>query len=287
MRFFMNKSSILIMSLLMLSGLTACSGSSSQNESVNTGPAQDAEDEQPGQNNKNADNDKKSDLDVAAMIASMSWKPYLYNNQTGKIYTGYDGQNEFKVVLDLGVYGELPSEDGLSEDDFDAIYGSDLYLEALEEKGAKLSVEVDAALLSSELVEEYPGGRLYLLTTVAAGDSSIKASFEGENLDIEVSIAQYTPAQVAAGSERYNNDVTDNVPTRSCASCHQSENGIDHSPFFMAQFSDAGILSTIETGVNSDDDYNTSIPHQWGFDNDDQKNGIVAYLRSLDPLLEE
>jgi hypothetical protein len=53
----------------------------------------------------------------------------------------------------------------------------------------------------------------------------------------------------------------------------------------MAQFSDAALLSTIETGVNSDDGYKTQAPHVMTFTSATDKAGIVPYLRSLDPNL--
>jgi hypothetical protein len=106
-----------------------------------------------------------------------------------------------------------------------------------------------------------------------------------KELPLAIEIASYTPAQVEAGKQRYNTAVAGATPSPACAACHRQETGVDHSPYFMAQFTDAALLSTIETGVNSDDQYQTSVAHKMTFTGANDKAGIVPYLRSLDPNL--
>ncbi|MFW7377579.1 MAG: c-type cytochrome [Oligoflexus sp.] len=275
--------SLVALSTIASMSMWSCS-SSKQSDTTKTQPAVS---ENVDQNPKNPQPDQESPaeekLNISEIVAQMEWESFAFNNETGSVYTGFDGENEFLVAVGTVALGLLEDFEQYSEEQLDEIYESQEYADALAAKVATLAVEVDSNFF--EIVEEaaFEEGKGYILRTLAAGSTSITLKFGETSSSLTAEIAAYTPEQLAAGAERYNNAVAGDTPSPSCASCHAAENGVDHSPYFMAQFTDAGILSTIETGINSDDDYQTSAPHQMTFSSEEQKNGIVAYLRSLDP----
>jgi hypothetical protein len=224
-------------------------------------------------------------INIQELISKMTWTAEFDNNARGRIYTGFDGTNPFKVLVGVAVYGELPGSINLSEEQLEQLYTSEAYDAAAQAETSKIAFQADAAFASVKMVDEFPGGRLYELTTVKAGSTMAKASYGTKELPLAVEIAAYTPAQVTAGRQRYNAAVAGATPSPACATCHRQATGVDHSPYYMAQFSDAALLSTIETGVNSDDGYKTQAPHVMTFTSATDKAGIVPYLRSLDPNL--
>lgn len=287
---------VLWSSVLLLT-LTACSSSSKQSEGKpESGSAQnadgskgDASGDSKSTDGANTDSGKTGDtpaaINIPELIGKMSWGAEFFNNGSGKIFTGFDGTNPFKVLVDVGVYGELPETVELSEEQLEKLYTSTEYETAAKAQVAKLSFEADAAFVTVKMLEEYPVGRVYELTTVKAGSTTAKAKHDAKELPLTVEIAAYTAAQVAAGKQRYNTAVAGATPSPACATCHRSATGVDHSPYYMSQYTDAALLSTIETGVNTDDNYQTKAPHKMTFGSATDKAGIVPYLRSLDPNL--
>jgi hypothetical protein len=284
-----------ILSSLLMIGITACSSSKQtegKTESGNTQDAKQGTSNAPG-SGTSADvpgsgqtgNVPAAAFNIPELVGKMSWSAGFYNNNTGKVFTGFDGTNPFKVLVDLGVSGELPDTIQLSDEQAEKLYTSPEYEAAAKAEVAKLSFEADAAFVTVKMLEEYPGGRVYELTTVKSGATTAKGKYAAMEFPLAVQITAYTAAQVTAGRQRYNTAVAGATPSPACATCHRSATGVDHSPYYMSQFTDAAILSTIETGVNTDDNYQTEAPHKMTFGSAADKAGIVPYLRSLDPNL--
>ncbi len=221
-------------------------------------------------------------FNVAALVGKLTWNADFYNNQKGQAYTGFDGQNVFIIPIDVEVYEILPAGTTLTDDQYDVLYESPEYLAAAKAEVAKISLTTDTAFLTSKMGGDYEVGRVYELTSVKAGTTTVTAKYGATTLPpITVTITPYTAAQVAAGKQRFTTAVTGATPSPACAACHTPPNGVDNSPYFEANYPDAGILSFVATGVNSDDGYKSATPHVMTFTTPDQKAGIVAYLRSI------
>jgi hypothetical protein len=284
---------VLLSSVLMIS-VAACSSSKQNEGKTETGSTQDAQgtSKEPGSppsaetpSPGSTGNVPAAAFNIPELIGKMSWSAGFYNNSTGKVFTGFDGTNPFKVLVDLGVLGELPETVQLSEEQAEKLYTSPEFEAAAKAEVAKLSFEADAAFVTVKMLEEYPGGRVYELTTVKAGATSAKGKYATKELPLAIEITAYTPAQVTAGRQRYNTAVAGATPSPACATCHRAATGVDHSPYYMSQYTDAALLSTIEAGLNTDDNYQTQAPHKMTFSGAADKAGIVPYLRSLDPNL--
>ncbi len=222
---------------------------------------------------------------IPELVSKLSWKAELSNNSRLKVFSGFNGSNPFKILVDVIVFGQLPATVVITQAEEDALYDSPEYLKAAEAESPKISLTADPAFVTMNLVEEYSEGRLYELTTVKAGATTAMIKYGSAQISLAIQIANYTAAQVNAGRQRYETAVAGATPSPSCASCHRAATGVDHSPYYMSQYSDAALLSTIELGVNSDDNYQTKTPHKMSFTNAADKAGIVPYLRSLDPNL--
>ncbi|WP_141734011.1 c-type cytochrome [Oligoflexus tunisiensis] len=224
-------------------------------------------------------------MSVPELVSKMTWSVVLNNVRFGKLFSGFDGTNSFKVLVDARVFGELPQEIQASEEKIIELYRGKDYESAAVAKAAGLSLEVDASFVTVSFKDISPGGRQYELTTQKAGSTSATFKLGSAEMPLALEIAEYTAAQVAAGKQRYNTEVTGETYSPACASCHRTDRGANHSPYLMANYSDPGLLATIEAGVNTDDNWESNIPHKMIFANDAEKSGIVPYLRSLDPNL--
>lgn len=222
---------------------------------------------------------------IPELLGKLKWAAEIANNRNNKVFSGYDGTNSYKILIDVVVYGELPASITVTDEQLDALYESPEYLKVAAVEAAKINFTADATLVSTKISEEYDGGRVYELTTLKAGAGTAKASWGSTEIPLAIQVSAYTAAQVTAGRQRYETAVAGATPSAACATCHRSATGIDHSPYYMAQFTDAALLSTIEAGLNTDDNYKTKSPHKMTFATPAAKAGIVPYLRSLDPNL--
>lgn len=142
-----------------------------------------------------------------------------------------------------------------------------------------------------------------IVTSDGPGTTQVIATAPGIDLRVDVIVTQYSIQQTDAGAERYNNSEDGNNARRSCASCHQQADGVDHTPLEMAYHPDASILEvsmygkypdicTDATGAecacgsagcdNVSPGYTLNVPHTWDLTPAEQ-DGIVAYMRSLRP----
>jgi hypothetical protein len=222
---------------------------------------------------------------ISELVSKLTWAAEIANNANQKVFSGFDGTNTYKILVDVAVYGELPASITLSDTQELELYDSPEYLKAAEGEAAKINFVADATLVSMKLVETYAEGKLYELTTLKAGNGTAKVSWGATEIPLAIQVTAYTAAQVTAGKQRYDAAVAGATPSPACATCHRAAQGVDHSPYYMSQYTDAALLSTIETGLNTDDQYQTKTPHKMTFATAAAKAGIVPYLRSLDPNL--
>ncbi|WP_141734000.1 hypothetical protein [Oligoflexus tunisiensis] len=224
--------------------------------------------------------DSAADINIPVLITKLTW--YMEGNYFGdKIFTGFDGTNSFKVLVEPMLYGGLPESIQLTEEQEERFYNSPEFNDAWKAEFNKITVVPDPAFFTVNPVEVLPGWNVLELTSLKAGSSVVKMKYGAEEISLAATISAYTSAQVAAGKQRYNTAVEGATPSPSCITCHGGGDGRSHGAFSL--YSDAGQLAFIETGVNSDDDYETEAPHKMTFASADGKAGIVPYLRSLDP----
>jgi len=224
-------------------------------------------------------------LDIPALVGQMTWRPRYFNNKTNKIFTGYDGTNKFRVLIEFGVIGILPATVILNPLQLQMVYTSPAYLAASTERVSKIKFTADPTLVTTTVFQTAPQGIVYELTSLKAGTATATGTFESASAPLEIQVAAYTPEQVAAGKRRYLNSITTPEASPACASCHITPDGPNHSPYLMSQFSETGLLGSVETGLNSDDGYRLGIPHMMKFTDATERAGIIPYLRSLDPKL--
>ncbi len=290
--------------------LVSCSGAEKASggiEAGNTAPVksgtQDGKEKSDSEPQAAADGGKEGQktqkpvvatLSDAEIVAKMEMVPFILNNRTGKLFTGFSpGPNfVFTSVVVVAADGIIPKDiqATISPPDSDRIYSSIDFQKKAAALKSKLTLTVDPAFFS---VEELPAAevssnpnepvRVFFITSLKAGASNIDLSLEGKKISLAATIAPYTVQQLTDGSARYTTAVAGATPSPSCQSCHGAQGGANHSPTYLSQFGDAAILSTIETGKNSEDGYMTQIAHKMTFATPAQRAGIVAFLRSLPP----
>lgn len=224
-------------------------------------------------------------------------------------YSGFsnDGVNrKFSNFTGIAVdcdYGSTTEIDQLSDSmiaedaqRFDKIYeeaektsGFEAYFKQIV---ADTQVVGSTGITVSEVFPWILDGNILLLSTFetsadvpATGTGTITFTYNGEDAVSDVVLTEYTEAQLAAGETKYG---------ATCAGCHQSENGADHSPFALGTCSDVEIVGAVTAGVYAQDPANpkpsvcgfeptlsNSATHQFTFTDDAERDAVVAYLRSL------
>jgi hypothetical protein len=195
------------------------------------------------------------------------------------VHSGSDGVHEFRVPVSTDLSNQV--------------------------EGAVSWATGDSSVATAESVATPDGvppsrGVWAMITTTGDGQTSVTATIGRYSVSGEVLVAAYTSEQVAAGDTRYHTDGTDD--RQACASCHQAEGGVDHTPTEMAFHDDAALLTVITQGHYPDQcltdegdpctcdtagctlvpGYVLSIDHTWNL-TETEAAGIVPYLRSLPP----
>lgn len=126
-----------------------------------------------------------------------------------------------------------------------------------------------------------PDIQFAMLTAKKAGSSKVTVSGGGKTAEADLLVKAYTSAAYAVGQARYKNAGSD--ARQPCAGCHEKPDGADHSPSWLALFDDDDVLSAIQTGVYAVDKYEVNKGnHKWNL-TEEEKTGIMAYLRGLAP----
>jgi mono/diheme cytochrome c family protein len=126
------------------------------------------------------------------------------------------------------------------------------------------------------------------ITPLKAGKTSLLSSRGGRggsdawgsaNASVSLTIEDYTNSKFAAGESRYKTEGEGNL--KACYSCHGSgaEGAPSHQLGRISQISDKDALTWITTGKLPT--RTARIAHAWEFRNDDEKVGIVQYLREI------
>jgi hypothetical protein len=159
--------------------------------------------------------------------------------------------------------------------------------------GIKWSVS-DPSLMD---LEPNADGTQVMMTMKGAGVVTLIATAGSLKGTAQINIRQADPAEYDNGKARYTNGVTIQPggfrhpdPTLQCTNCH-APGGMDveHTPMQTGGYSDQDLVNIMTTGTKPPGVAQRVMPfakwhalHQWKM-TDDEKNGLVTYLRSLEP----
>ncbi len=182
-----------------------------------------------------------------------------------KLYTGTDGTHTFRVPVAV----------------YDA--ADDLTVTASDSSGITLTKTALKNPVNPDGLTD--NGKYFLITAKKAGTYTLTAASKGRTTTATVTITSYDASRYAAGEARYS--ATGTGADRPCATCHGAASGIDHSPAALATATDQEVGIIITTGVKPGPSIIkiTSEPgtqHKWNV-TDPQKEGLITYLRGLDP----
>lgn len=132
-----------------------------------------------------------------------------------------------------------------------------------------------------------------LATMTKAGTTTVTMTAGSTVLTSDLEVKAYTNDELAVGKTRYEQGTPGDGTRPACASCHQQEGGVDHSPLKMAGFDDPTVLGVIQNATYPDVAVGGSTTsafsprgplkftgHKWNL-SDPEKEGILSYLRSL------
>jgi hypothetical protein len=257
--------------LLPVIGLASLSGCKEE--------AKLSDDSKKSPQNTNTDpSNKAGDSNVEAAIATNSGGQHFY--------AGFDGTTDYSILMP-----------GFREYSI-----SDPSVASIQKVSVELSEKTIAELIStakaanSQFNEEAEArfremlGReqmAYKVTPLKPGQATLTSTrggrggrdaWGGGDAGIALVINNYTTSQYEAGKNRYTTEGSGLL--KSCKSCHETgeEDAPPHELGNIKEISDAQSLQWITTGkVNN---RVAKITHTWEFNNDEEKQGIVAYLRA-------
>ncbi len=182
-----------------------------------------------------------------------------------KVYTGTDGTHTFRVPVAV----------------YDA--ADDLTVTASDATGITLTKTTLENPVNPDGLAD--NGKYFLITAKKAGKYTLTASSKGRTTTATVTIASYDASRYAAGETRYT--ATGTGADRPCTTCHGVVGGIDHSPAALGTATDQEVGIIITTGVKPGPSIikissEPGTQHKWNV-TDPQKEGLITYLRGLDP----
>lgn len=183
-----------------------------------------------------------------------------------KVYTGTDGTHTFKVPV--------------------AVYDSDDDLDVTASDGSALSIAKTTLKnpVSPDGITD--NGKYFLITAKKAGTYELTATSKGRTVTASIVVTGYAANRYADGEARYNADETTG-DRRGCKTCHVNGLAIDNSPAALATANDQDVVTIFKTGVKPGPSV-IKIPnepgtqHKWDV-TDAESDGLVTYLRALDP----
>ncbi len=226
----------------------------------------------PGQNESKDDDDNEGDDEDDSKAGSDDPKPGESEDLKDyllpfAIHTGFTGGSEkFRVPLETDLTGTLTW--------------------TVEDDSVAEVVATEPPAWYNEWKKEEPDLDLSfaMLTTKKAGKTVVKVSNGTKEHKSDIEVVAYTSAQVAIGQTRYKEGEGD-ANRRPCAGCHDQGEGPPHNPAWVAELSDDEVLHSVQVGSyewnNKTYELNNGN-HKWNL-TDEEKKGILAYLRSIDP----
>jgi hypothetical protein len=203
------------------------------------------------------------------------------------------------VGADTEVHGELPTDFTIfPEKIWSGFDGTNAYrapIIAIANKGeVKWTIE-DPSIASLDVASVDPkaeaGGVNLMITSLKPGTTVIHATDGAVTKSATLEVIAYPIAQWTAGKNRYAMGPDEQNPP--CKECHAPGKGPDHTPTELDADNDEEIRNTFVTGkdpegrpVDYEMEYTMLLKgynHMWKV-TEDEKVGLVAYLRSLTPM---
>jgi hypothetical protein len=184
------------------------------------------------------------------------------------VFSGVDSEHTFKVPI--------------------AVYDASTDLEVTADDPAAVTV-TPTALEKPTNNGTFDSGKYFMIEMKKAGRITLTASSKGKTASAVIQSTQYDSQRWAAGEKRYMSAGTSSDPP--CTLCHAGGTAIDHSPATMAAIKDQDIGLIIVNGikpgrviggVNCPECSTEGGKHRWRV-TEAEKNGLITYLRSLEP----
>ncbi|MBN9160511.1 MAG: hypothetical protein BGO98_02445 [Myxococcales bacterium 68-20] len=177
-------------------------------------------------------------------------------------YSGHDGTHTFTVPV--------------------AVYDSadDLKVTADDPAAAEVVPKVLANPVRTDGTTD--NGKYFFVVVKKPGTIKLTATSQGKSATSTITVAEYSTARWTAGETRYKNGGGGDPP---CTDCHVNGKAIDHSPAALATASDEKIAVVITTGISTHGfpiKIDNTPGHRWTV-TDEERDGLVTYLRSLEP----
>jgi len=185
--------------------------------------------------------------------------------QPNKIFTGFNDQTEFLAVLQTNLQNPT-----------------------FEVEDPTVATLVPMATPSGFAADDETGVKVTFVAVRALrpGNTRVIARAGTKDIDADITVTGYSQALLTLGRQRYESpDNANGTDRRSCAGCHQSQGGADHSPFTIGSFSDGDIVQAIETGTYKHGRslfISENVPHAHDL-TDNERTAIIAHLRSIRP----
>lgn len=177
-------------------------------------------------------------------------------------YSGFDGTNTFRVPI--------------------AVYDADDDLTVVATDPS--TVDIVPKQLANPVLDDgtIDNGKYFFVTVKKAGTITLQAKSRGETAEARIDVTEYAPDRWSVGETRYKLGASGEP---ACAMCHAGGQAIDHSPAALATATDEQIAAVITSGISISGfpiRIDGSPGHRWTV-TDDERDGLVTYLRALEP----
>jgi len=179
-----------------------------------------------------------------------------------KSYSGFDGTHDF--IVPLAVYDS----------------GDDLKVTVSDPSAAEIAPKQLTNPVRPDGTTD--NGKYFFVRVKKAGTITLTATSNGKTAESTITVTEYSTDRWAAGEARYKNG---GGAEPACADCHVNGEAIDHSPAALATATDEKIAVVITTGISTSGfpiKINDEPGHRWTV-TDEERDGLVTYLRSLEP----
>lgn len=179
-----------------------------------------------------------------------------------ELYSGFDGTHSFKVPF--------------------AVYNGADDVEVTA--SPKSTVTITAKTLAAP---EGDKGKYFFAEVKAAGDVTLTVTSKSGTATAMLHITAYEASRYATGEARYKTGLDATHPP--CTKCHEGQDGIDHSPSALASVTDQKIGLIMSTGLSTAnfpiavDKAEYPNGHKWTSGPGAEQDGLITYLRALEP----
>jgi cytochrome c553 len=201
-------------------------------------------------------------------------------------YAGFDGANDYSLLVpgfreykiaDATVAKITKETVKLSEDTISALIAKvkaeNSQFDATAESRFRSMLTRDQTAIR---IVPLKAGRTKL--TSSRGSRGGRDAWGSGDATLELVVNSYSQAQYDAGKSRYTTDNSGNL--KACRACHETaeEDAPPHELGNIKEISDSQGIEWITTGKTGSRE--ARITHTWEFNSEDEKSGILAYLRA-------